>query len=345
VIAGSSDGSFDGSSIRDFATVKYPAIPVQDGPPQIATQPVDRTNFLHTIAAFTVTATGSDPLNYKWFHAGTNISFGADNSYVISDIQAGDAGDYWVVVSNTFGAVTSTVVTLTIAARPGITGQPQSRTNHLGTTATFSVSVTGTTPILYQWQRQATNLPDQTSASLSLANVQFMDQGAYDVVLSNQYGSITSQVATLTVIPSAATRIAAGRWTNHNFLIQLVGVPNDLWVVQRSTTLTGPWVNIGTLRIAPDGTASIVDTNPPVPQAFYRLASNSLTLAAPKVGPADVELTLIGAADSMWIMQRALSPLGPWTNIGSIAITPDGMGHFHDTNPPIGSGFYRARQP
>jgi len=36
--------------------------------------------------------------------------------------------------------------------QPGITTQPQSRTDVAGTTATFWVAVTGTPPLAYQWQ-------------------------------------------------------------------------------------------------------------------------------------------------------------------------------------------------
>src|SRR5207245_774958 len=44
-------------------------------------------------------------------------------------------------------------------SQPIILSQPQSRTNVAGTTATFSVTATGTLPLSYQWQRDS-GLPD-----------------------------------------------------------------------------------------------------------------------------------------------------------------------------------------
>lgn len=53
----------------------------------------------------------------------------------------------------------------------------------------------------YQWRLYGTNLPAQTSASLVLAGVATQQAGPYVVVLTNSYGSVTSAVATLAVVP------------------------------------------------------------------------------------------------------------------------------------------------
>jgi outer membrane protein assembly factor BamB len=95
---------------------------------------------------------------------------------------------------------------------PLITAQPQSRTNSVGTTATFSVTATGTESLSYQWRRDSVNLSDgsnvvgATTPTLTLANVQPADAANYQVVVANASGSVTSAVATLTVIvPPAIT--------------------------------------------------------------------------------------------------------------------------------------------
>jgi hypothetical protein len=84
-------------------------------------------------------------------------------------------------------------------AQPIIINQPQSQTNIVGTVAAFSVGATGTTPLFYQWQHDAA-LPSQTNATLTLTNVQISSTGDYSVVITNIQGSVTSAVATLTVI-------------------------------------------------------------------------------------------------------------------------------------------------
>ena len=88
--------------------------------------------------------------------------------------------------------------------QPSITNQPQSCTNGVGTTATFTVTATGTEPLAYQWQKQdyllnITDLAGCTNATLVLTNVQTSQAGYYRVVVTNADGAITSAVATLTV--------------------------------------------------------------------------------------------------------------------------------------------------
>src|SRR5881396_2090331 len=85
------------------------------------------------------------------------------------------------------------------AASPAITVQPQSRTNNIGTTATFSVTATGTAPLSYQWVFNDGLLAGRTNSTLTLSNVQPSDSGAYVAVVTNRSGSVTSAVAVLTV--------------------------------------------------------------------------------------------------------------------------------------------------
>ncbi len=82
---------------------------------------------------------------------------------------------------------------------PAILTQPQSQTVNVGASVTFSVTASGTTPLLYQWRKDGTDIPGATSAALTLNNVQTVDAGDYTVVVSNSTGSVTSAPARLTV--------------------------------------------------------------------------------------------------------------------------------------------------
>ena len=64
-------------------------------------------------ATFTVTATGSAPLNYQW-HRGISLVGVNSSNLVLNPVACGAAGQYFVVVSNAIGAVTSAPVTLTV---------------------------------------------------------------------------------------------------------------------------------------------------------------------------------------------------------------------------------------
>lgn len=82
---------------------------------------------------------------------------------------------------------------------PAITRQPQSLTVVAGAEVTFSVAATGRAPLQYQWRRNQEPWPGATDAVLVLAAVRPEDAGAYQVVVSNDSGSVTSGVAQLTV--------------------------------------------------------------------------------------------------------------------------------------------------
>jgi uncharacterized delta-60 repeat protein len=89
---------------------------------------------------------------------------------------------------------------------PTIVGDPRSVTNISGTTATFTVNATGTVPLAYHWRKDGVGLADGGNVSgarsqvLALANVQWADAGQYTVVVTNAFGSVTSRVASLTVL-------------------------------------------------------------------------------------------------------------------------------------------------
>jgi hypothetical protein len=70
----------------------------------------------------------------------------------------------------------------------------------------FTVVATGTPPLNYQWRKDGQPLTGQTSATLTLANVQPSQAGSYTVVVSNSAGQVTSNPAMLTVTPAQAPR-------------------------------------------------------------------------------------------------------------------------------------------
>lgn len=103
--------------------------------------------------------------------------------------------------------------------------QPVSQTVVITSNATFSATAYGADPLTYQWQFSptgdpgtATNLPLQTLPTLSLTNVQLIDDGYYSVIANSSVGgAVTSSVAKLTV--STAPVITA----NPTNLVRVVG--------------------------------------------------------------------------------------------------------------------------
>ena len=101
------------------------------------------------------------------------------------------------------------------AAAPSITTQPSNQSVTVGSTATFSVVATGTTPLTYQWQKGTTPITGATAASYTTAATTSSDNGAqFEVAVTNSVGSITSNAATLTVTTVAPS--ATDVLTYHN---------------------------------------------------------------------------------------------------------------------------------
>ena len=69
----------------------------------------------------------------------------------LNAITTNNLGSYFVVISNFYGSITSSMATLTQAYPPCITQQPTNQTVSFGWGANFSVTATGTPPLSYQW--------------------------------------------------------------------------------------------------------------------------------------------------------------------------------------------------
>ena len=124
----------------------------------------------------------------------------------------------------------------------GITTQPTNLTVTAGRTAAFTVVASGTAPLRYQWRRNGTNLTGKTAATLSIANVQPVNAGDYTVRVSNSGDSITSVVATLTVIIPPETTRPVLVVTSPN--AALIRVPTNTIKIAGTASDAGSGVNV-----------------------------------------------------------------------------------------------------
>ena len=91
---------------------------------------------------------------------------------------------------------------------PVITLQPLSQSVNAGGSATFTTAAAGALPLSWQWQFNGAAIPNATVSSLTLAPVITNEAGGYSVIVTNTLGSVTSQVAVLTVqgVPPSITQ-------------------------------------------------------------------------------------------------------------------------------------------
>ncbi len=164
------------------------------------TNPSNQTAIAGNDIAFTVTASGSATLTFQWQKNGSNIPNTNSATLNLTQVPIGDDGStYRVIVSNNFGTAVSASATLTVHQAPSITLQPLSQLVNAGTPATFTVqAVNGV--LSYQWTRNGTPIPGATGTTYTTAPVTLSDDGAvFTCVVSNQFASVPSNPATLTV--------------------------------------------------------------------------------------------------------------------------------------------------
>lgn len=156
-----------------------------------------------------------------------------------TDIKTSPGGSLYILCR---GAGTSTPqstlgrlyrIQYLIASPLSITLQPTNQLATVGQSASFHVSVSGTPPISFRWQRNAADIPNATTDTYTLPAVSLTDNGAqFRCIASNAFGSATSSTATLTVIsnqPPVATITApqAGTFYNAGDTINFAGAGVD----------------------------------------------------------------------------------------------------------------------
>jgi hypothetical protein len=181
-----------GNTTSDIATLTINAAT------QISANPTNQTVCAGGTATFSVIATGTGTLTYQWRKAGNNISGATSSTYTMNSTNAGDAGNYDVVVTGTCGSVTSTIASLTVNAVTVINTQPANQSSCIGGSVTFNVSAGGAN-LAYQWQKGGVNIGGATSSSYTINPVGAGDAATYAVVVTGTCGTLTSSGATLTI--------------------------------------------------------------------------------------------------------------------------------------------------
>jgi len=103
---------------------------VATNPPAITVAADESHRARRQLASFSVTATGSPPLFFQWYFNSNAISSALNPTAItptlsLQNAQGSIAGFFHVIITNSFGAVTSIVVTLTVTNSSGmILGTP-----------------------------------------------------------------------------------------------------------------------------------------------------------------------------------------------------------------------------
>ncbi|MEI7935271.1 MAG: immunoglobulin domain-containing protein [Verrucomicrobiota bacterium] len=169
--------------------------------------------FYHTLATPTVVLAGSyggGATGVAWSGAGgflpNNTAINATYQLTASEVAAGSATVTLTTTGEPVPCVNaSATMTIPVYVGPTIPVPPANQTVVAGSSVTFAVTAVGTPQLGYQWLFAGTNVAGATAASYSISEVRASDAGNYDVVVTNAYGSVTSILASLTVVKAPAT--------------------------------------------------------------------------------------------------------------------------------------------
>jgi uncharacterized delta-60 repeat protein len=168
--------------------------------PAITAQPVSQTVGVSSNFTLTVAATGVPASAYQWRKDGADLAGATSSALTVLNTQTTNAGDYWVVLTNVVGSVTSSVATIIVQYfSPSIVAQPAGQVVLVSSNFTLSVNASGSAPMAYQWRKDGVDLPGAGAASYTVNGAQTNDTGAYTVVVTNVQGGVTSAVAYVSV--------------------------------------------------------------------------------------------------------------------------------------------------
>jgi hypothetical protein len=172
-----------------------------DVPPVIITQPSSASTFAGGAANFVVGVSGSTPLAYQWYFNQERLDGQTAHTLSLYPVSQSHAGDYFAIVTNVYGAVTSAPATLVVEAptSPTIVLQPYGDAVAAGNYFAFSVAVVGTPPLHYQWFFNGDGIQDATNRQFILASVQTTNAGTYSVKVWNGAEAVWSLPAALTI--------------------------------------------------------------------------------------------------------------------------------------------------
>ncbi|MGH7992690.1 MAG: LamG-like jellyroll fold domain-containing protein, partial [Limisphaerales bacterium] len=103
-------------------------------PPVITAQPAPLAVPQNAAATLSVAAASAAPVSYHWWKGLSQLSGQTNSTLLLENVQSGNVGGYIVVITNVYGAVTSSVATLSLNVP----------SNSIGVNFTFSAAYVGT---------------------------------------------------------------------------------------------------------------------------------------------------------------------------------------------------------
>lgn len=186
-------------------------------PPFVLTQPPASVSAnVGVNLSIPMIAKGSGPLAYQWYKTnGTAVAGQTTSSLTFNPLATNNAGSYYVVVTNSYGAATSSVIALTVFGPPTV--QNQSLTDirvFMGTTPPLSVTAGGPS-LTYQWSQNGVPISGATNSSYVVTNTAAVGTSTYNCAITNFVGSASLSPITVSVLADPAAPYPAQVVADH----------------------------------------------------------------------------------------------------------------------------------
>ncbi len=269
--ASSNTGGYTGSIVLTLTFTRPFA-------PTITSHPSSQSVEAGQIAIFSVTANGNPAPSYQWqrlatggtwtdLNDGNGYSGAGSSTLAVVTTLVMDGEQYRCTARNTAGVATSGSAVLNVRAPvipPAITDQPNSQTVYAGSSAVFTVSVAGTSPLTFQWKKggepisETSNVTGTKTGTLTFRSVALTDFGSYTVTISNGGGTVTSSPVMLIVkaIPPLIVIRPRGQVVATGATITLSSAVSSSGQVYYHWMKDGGWVDDGG-RISGANTATL----------------------------------------------------------------------------------------
>lgn len=168
-------------------------------PPVIIEQPLNSEVCEGTQIYYNIYAEGSNPLTYEWHKIGINEIISNTSELNFESSTPENTGEYYCLVSNMCGNISTDTINITIKANVEILQNPENIEACLGDYIELTVVATGAEPLEYLWYRNGTAESSQTSSNLIIPSAQLNTSGTYFCRVINECGYEDSETAEVVI--------------------------------------------------------------------------------------------------------------------------------------------------
>jgi photosystem II stability/assembly factor-like uncharacterized protein len=188
------------SNVAGVVTSLVALVTVRAQAPRFTLEPYDQDARAGSEVYLQAAAEGGPPPGYQWWFQGQPLPGETRQILRLENVSPAQAGSYFVLASNNLGMATSHVAQLVVSAyAPRFLAQPESQVIYAGDDLGLYTSVDSAPLAEYQWFLNDAAIAGARSYFYYAARAGSAQAGRYWLVASNQLGSATSEVATVTI--------------------------------------------------------------------------------------------------------------------------------------------------